>query len=168
MSKNPQSQVLSRQELEAQKPSALAMEAQAVVAQLMEAESRLSQEVSRFWGEILNTEGLTSFLRTPSFDRLQKLADCLDVDGEDEQAVALFKTQVLEFFDKHFAASAPNRRVMSARVYSQRNREQFEAIKNQPGVLSTFADITHTKRFLSAYPTVPYWRVDNSTVTGSR
>lgn len=156
-----------RKELEAQQPAAFANEAQAVVAQLLEVESRLSQEVTRFWGEILNTEGQTRFLRTPSFDRLQRLAGSLDVDETDEEAAAALKSHVLEFFDGYLAASSPRRRIMSARVYSQRNREHFDAIKGQPGVLSSFADITHIKRFLSAYPTVPYWRVDNSTATGS-
>jgi len=156
-----------RMELEAQKPSSLALEAQSVVAQLLEVETRLAQEVTRFWGEILNTEGLTRDLRTPCFDRLERLAESLDVDEEDEEAAAVLKAKVLEFFDNHLASSSPNRRVMSGRVYSQRNREQFEAVKGQPGVLSTFEDISHIKRFLSAYPTVPYWRVDNSTVTGA-
>lgn len=156
-----------RKELEAQKPSAFAAEAQAVAAQLLEVETRLGQEVARFWGEILNTEGMTRDLRAPSFNRLERLAEWLDVDEEDEEAASALKSRVLEFFDSHLAASSPNRRVMSGRVYSQRNRQYYEAVKRQPGVLSTFADITHTKRFLSAYPTVPYWRVDNSTVTGA-
>ena len=157
-----------RQELGALPPAALANEAQAVVSQLLEVETRLSQEVSRFWGEILNTEGLTQNLRTPAFDRLERLAECLDIDEEDEEATADFKKQVLDFFDKHIAASSPDRRVMSGRVYSQRHQDKFESIKSQPGVLSSFEDITHIKRFLSAYPTVPYWRVDNSTATGLR
>lgn len=150
-----------RNELEAMTPDTISAEAQAVVAQLLEDETRLSQEVNRFWGEILNTEGLPRYLRTPSFDRLKRLAACLDVDKESEEATAELKAKVLCFFDKHFAASSPDRRIMSGRVYSQRNRMHFETAKAQTGVLSSYADINHVKRYLSAYPTVPYWRVDN-------
>lgn len=154
-----------RLELESQKPALIAAEAQAVVSQLLESETRLTQEVTRFWGEILNTEGMTRDLRTPSFDRLERLAECLDVDEEDEAAAVALKAKVLEFFDERLSANSPKRRAMSGRVYSQRNRDHFDVAKTQPGVLSSFEDITHTKSFLSAYPTIPYWRVDNSTVT---
>jgi insulysin len=159
-----------RQELEVMEPAAMATEASAVVSQLLEVETRLSQEVTRMWGEILNTEGLTSSLRTPAFDRLQRLADILDVDADDtdenkKDTAAALKVRVLEFFDQHFAASSADRRVMSTRVYSQTNREAWEAAIGQPGVLSNFDDVLHLKAFLPALPTVPYWRVDNSTVT---
>jgi hypothetical protein len=160
-----------RQELEAMEPSAMATEASAVVSQLLEVETRMSQEVTRVWGEILNTEGLTSSLRTPAYDRLQRLADVLDVDNADtdeakEDAAKALKVRVLEFFDQHFAVSAVDRRVLSTRVYSQANREAWEAAIGQAGVLHSFDDVLHLKAFLPALPTVPYWRVDNSTVTG--
>jgi insulysin len=151
-----------RQELESMKPAAIVGEAQAVVSQLLEVETRLSQEVNRVWGEILNTEGLPQDLRTPAFDRLERLAEVLDVDVSDGEASVQLKSTVLEFFDKHFAAASPDRRAMSSRVYSQRNQQQYENAKLQAGVLSSFSDITRMKRFLSAYPSVPYWRVDKS------
>ena len=159
-----------REELGAMSADSLAAEASAVVAQLLEDETKLSQEVGRNWGEILNTESLTDSLRTPAFDRLERLAAILE-EGQDEsgvvrgEAAQRLKHKVLSFFDRHFAVTSPSRRAMSAMVYSQRFKSEFETIKLKPGVVSSFADIRHTKQFLSSWPTIPYWRIDLSTTT---
>ena len=163
-----------RNELAEMTPEEMAAEAGAVAAQLLESDTKLSQEVSVAWGEILNTEGLTESLRTPSFDRLEKLSQELIVDDsidETEEKTGLsgevIKTRVLSYFDKWFSDASPERRTMSARVYSQKWEKDFNELKEQTGVVSSFADIRHLKQFLSSWPTAPYWRIDKSTVTKS-
>eukprot|EP00527_Entomoneis_sp_CCMP2396_P004204 CAMPEP_0198156170 /NCGR_PEP_ID=MMETSP1443-20131203/69516_1 /TAXON_ID=186043 /ORGANISM="Entomoneis sp., Strain CCMP2396" /LENGTH=1177 /DNA_ID=CAMNT_0043822953 /DNA_START=143 /DNA_END=3677 /DNA_ORIENTATION=+ len=161
-----------RKELAEMTAEEIASEASAVAAQLLESDTKLSQEVSAAWGEILNTEDLTKSLRTPSFDRLEKLSKELLVDedcDEEEEKTGLtgdiLKGRVLTFFDKWFAAESPDRRALSARLYSQKFQKEFEAVRNEPGVVSSFADIRHLKQFLSSWPTAPYWRIDESTLT---
>ena len=169
-----------RDELAAMSPEAVAKEGEAVVAQLMETDTKLSQEVSRAWGEILNTESLTDTMKTPAFDRLDRLSEELLVrdkeaaaeeDGAGEASrsptAEELKDRVLTFFDHWFLVDSPYRRAMSARVYSQKWKEEFKAIRSSPGVVSSFSDIRHLKQFLSSWPTVPYWRIDNSSVTQS-
>jgi hypothetical protein len=159
-----------RQELEDMSPESIATEASAVVAQLLESETKLSQEVNGFWGEILSTEGLSERLRTPSFDRLHRLVDELTVsdesssESEDEklQSAQELKDRVISFFDKYMAVASPSRRVMSARVYNHAAKAEYEAALTQPGVLSTFEDMRHFKQYLSSWPTAPYWRVDKN------
>lgn len=156
-----------RQELEEMSPESIAQEASAVAAQFLEADTKMSQEVGRVWGEILNTEGLTDNLRTPAFDRVLLLADEFNMD-EDEPTTASgskrktpeeLKQRVLEFFDEHFAVSSPKRRFMSARVYNHGAKAEYEASLAQPGVFSTYAGMRYLKQFLSSYPNVPYWRL---------
>ena len=157
-----------RRELEEMSPDSIATEASAVVAQLKEKETKLAQEVGRQWGEILNTEGLTDRLRTPAFDRLDRLAEALTVSPDDEVSdgdsctltAAELKKSLLQLFDDRFAASSPRRRAMSARVYSHNSKKEYEASLSQPGVLSSFADMRQLKQFLSSWPTVPYWRIE--------
>jgi insulysin len=164
---------LFRIELEATSPDALAREAEAVVGQLLERDTKLSKEVVRVWGEILNTEGLSGPLRTPSFDRLERLADQLVVsteEDEDEQNLFFMngekrknatelKVRTLEIFDKYFPLGAPERRAMSAFVYQQKDRQEFDANKGEPGVLSSYDEIRNLKQCLGTYPLVPYWGV---------
>jgi insulysin len=165
-----------RQELADMSPESIATEASAVVAQLLESETKLSQEVNGFWGEILSTEGLSDRLRTPSFDRLHRLVDELTVSDESSsepgdgklQSAQELKDRVISFFDKHVAAASPSRRVMSTRVYNHTAKAEYESALNEPGVLSTFEDMRHFKQYLSSWPTAPYWRVDkNVTETSS-
>jgi insulysin len=164
---------LFRTEIEEMSPDALAKEAEAVVGQLLERDTKLSQEVGRVWGEILNTEGLPEPMRTPCFDRLEFIADELvvsDEDDEDEEGLfymngkkrksaAELKQRTLDFFDKYFPAGAPERRAMSARVYNQKDRAEFDANKGKPGVLSSYEEIRNLKQYLGTYPLAPYWRV---------
>jgi insulysin len=155
--------VLFRKELEAMTPTSIAQEASAVVAQLLEAETKLSQEVTRNWGEILNTEWLTDRMRTPAFDRLERLARVLmlaENEGDEGLTAEQLKQKLLGLFDQYLASSSPNRRAMSARVYSHDSKAEYEAALKEPGVLSTFADMRELKQYLSPYPLVPYWRVD--------
>ena len=155
--------VLFRQELEEMTPASIAQEASAVVAQLLEAETKLAQEVTRNWGEILNTEWLTDRMRTPAFDRLERLARVLTLvehEGDEGLTAEELKQKLLGLFDQYLASSAPNRRAMSARVYSHDSKLEYEAALKEAGVLSTFADMRQVKQYLSSYPLVPYWRVD--------
>lgn len=150
-----------RKELEMMSPEKIAMEASSVAAQLKEGETKLSQEVNRYWGEILNTEGLSERLRKPAFDRLEKLAFELAVSDEEgegryENAQEL-KDYLLEFFDEYFAPSSPSRRLLSSRVYSQRERDTYERSLKEKGVLASFEDMRHVKQYLSTWPVVPYW-----------
>ena len=63
-----------RNELEELTLEELEKEAGAVVAQLLERDTKLSQEASTFWGEILQTESLPSSTRKPAFDRVERIA----------------------------------------------------------------------------------------------
>jgi hypothetical protein len=163
---------LFRQELEEMTPESIATEASAVIAQLLESDTKLSQEVTGFWGAILNTEGLSDRMRTPAFDRLDHLADALTVsdestpqsDGMDKlKSPQELKDRVLSFFDEHFSAASPRRRAMSARVYNHKSKAEYETALKHPYVLSTYEDMRYFKQFLSSWPTVPYWRVENPT-----
>ena len=163
-----------RAELEEMDAESLAVEAAAVVSQLKERDTRLSQEVTHFWGEIVNTETYSNRLEQPSFDRLDRLADELILFDEAKKTSALtvnlnkrktaeeLKQGVLDFIDKYIAASSPSRRAMCARVYNHKAKEVFEANVGQPGILSSFEDIRHVKQFLSSVPLAPYWRLDSS------
>ena len=160
-----------RNELEQMSPESMAMEASAVVSQLLESETKLSQEVSRVFGEILSTEGMSDRMRDPAFDRLLKLANELTIAEDDETASKLgqktakqLKERVLSFFDKHLAPDAPERRTMSARVYNQKAKDIYDAHVGQPGILSTYSDMRHYKQYLSSWPSVPYWRNEGTTM----
>jgi insulysin len=164
---------LFRQELEDIDPEEYAAEASGVVAQLMEKDHKLSQEASRTFGEILSTEGYSNRIRKPVFNRLELLAAELTVASDDEGDSAngdtekssisssltpkQLKDRVLQFFDKHFSPDAPQRRAMSARVYNQNAREEYNAHVGKPGILSSYSDMRHLKLYLSSWPNVPYW-----------
>lgn len=159
-----------RAELEAMDAEDIAMEASAVVAQLMERDTKLSQEVGRAWSEIMLTESLSDALKTPPFDRLERVSEQLVVvsdydseseDSEDEtapkQTAEELKSKVLNFFYKYFAKESPSRRAMSSRVYSQNFKDSYEKGLGQPGILSEYAGIFDLKQYMSTWPTAPYW-----------
>lgn len=158
---------LFRQEIEDMSSDDIAQEASAVVAQLLETETKLSQEVSRSFGEILNTEGLSDRMRQPAFDRLDRLARELTVAEDDEEIAEGYQTadelkaKVLAFFDRYFAVSSTERRAMAAWVYSAKSKDEYESNVGRPGVLSSYSDMRHYKQFLSSWPNVPYWRVES-------
>ena len=153
-----------RQELSSMSADELAKEASAVVAQLLEKDTKLAQEVGRTWGEILNTEGLPDRIKTPAFNRMQRVAKELMVkehgDEHGRRTAEELKERALAFFDKHFSLRSPQRRAMSARVYSQRARAAYDEALKEPGVFSKHSDIRYVKQFLGSYPRVPYWRVN--------
>jgi insulysin len=156
---------LFRQELEELSLEDLEKEAGAVVAQLLERDTKLSQEVSTIWGEIINVESLPSTMNEPAFDRVERVAEELLISAScepkdetpNQKSAALFKEKLLYFFDKYFAPDAPERRVLSTRVYSQKSSAEHDANMGRNGFLSNFDDIRHLKQYLSTYPTAPYW-----------
>merc|ERR1719223_640154 len=111
----------------------IAKEAAAVVAQLLERNMRLSDEVATAWGSIVSAATLGTSYNVPPFDRHKKLADILTVDGvivEDEDGESAsessnttpeeLKSQVLLMWDKYFAADAQERRAISTRIYGHK------------------------------------------------
>jgi len=150
----------------------IAMEAAGVVAQLLERDTNLSDQVSSTWGEILLTETVNSMkLKTPAFDRLERLAQVLmleenEDDDDDEMTLdkdvprktaAELKQLMIQMFEKYFLATSPERRVVSFRVYSQKGKSIYEANKGKSGVLSSYDDSRHLKQYLSSWPSAPYW-----------
>lgn len=161
-----------RQELEEMDPKDMADEAQAIVAQLLEQNTKLAQEVGYAWNEIAGTETFNERMAKPAFDRMERLADELTLTTEDPSATTMngnmrkspedLKKRVLEFFDTHYAADAPERRAMSSRVFSQAFKSEYEASLNSPGVLSTYTDMRYLKEFMPSWPIAPYWRVEET------
>jgi len=159
---------LFRQELEAMTAESIAMKASGMVAQLLEENTRLSQDVGSAWGEIVATETCNEQMNEPVFDRLQRLADELllttenesetTVNGNDRKSPEQLKKQVTEFFDRHYAVDAPERRVMSSRVYSHSLKDEYESTRAQAGVFTNYSTIRCLKDHCSTWPTVPYWR----------
>lgn len=151
------------QELQEMTPEHIADEASAVVAQLLERDTKLSQEVSHVWDEISMTEGLPSSLRIPIFDRLERLADELTLEGAPtllsgapRKTSVELKQRILEMFKDHLASDGPQRRAMSSRLYSQKARPSFEQNLGEPGVLSSYKDIQGLKQYLTSWPPAPY------------
>ena len=158
-----------REEIEKMDPEDLASEAGAVVAQLLERDTKLSQEVGRAWQEIMMTESLSDQMKHPQFDRVDRIAEQLlvsdntaeeEVNGDRRHSAAELKQKMLNLFDKYFATDSPERRAMSSRVYSQNAKAAYEENAGKPGVLSDTADIAHIKQYLSTWPTAPYWTVE--------
>lgn len=158
-----------RQELEDMTPDNLAMEARAIVVQLLEEDTKLSQEVASAWNEISATETNHERMMTPSFDRLERLADEINpvadglsditMNGNKRKSPTELKEAVLEFFDRFYAADSPERRAMSSRVYNHASRVEYEESLLEPGVHSTYSDMRLLKEFLSTWPVAPYWGI---------
>lgn len=148
-----------RQELESMSLADIASEAGAVAAQYLERDTKLGQEVAGMWNEIVRSQALPGSMRSPVFDRLQRVARELIVDEE----AGDLRTDVLEFFDKYFAKGASDRRAMSARVYNHKSKAEFASGRGKPGVLSSHDEVEAMKRYFSTWPLVPYWvqRGDN-------
>lgn len=160
---------LFRKELEEMDPQLIAEEAQGIVAQYREGNTKLSQEVSSAWNEISGSEGCNERMTTPVFDRLDRLADELvlksdsttsatTLNGNPRKDANDLKKRIIEFFDETYAVDAPQRRLISTRVFSQNSKEEYEATLKQPGVLSSYSDMRYLKDFLSTWPVAPYWR----------
>jgi len=160
-----------REELELMPAEDLAKEAMALVAQLLERNMRLSDEVATTWGSIVSTSVIGSLYNKPSFDRHLKLAETLSVEGMDMSSqTASFKTKktpeelkkkVLELWDKYYSVDSPERRVISARVYGQKAKEVYELNVGKPGFLSSYDEVKQVKQFLEQHATAPYWITRN-------
>eukprot|EP00529_Nitzschia_sp_RCC80_P008082 CAMPEP_0113519390 /NCGR_PEP_ID=MMETSP0014_2-20120614/43494_1 /TAXON_ID=2857 /ORGANISM="Nitzschia sp." /LENGTH=1295 /DNA_ID=CAMNT_0000417105 /DNA_START=357 /DNA_END=4244 /DNA_ORIENTATION=+ /assembly_acc=CAM_ASM_000159 len=158
-----------RQELEEMDADAMAMEARAVVMQLLEDDTKLAQEVGSWWSEIVATETNHESMQTPAFDRIEKLADELNPSSPGLKDVTMIgnrrktpeelKARVLEFFDRFYSADSPERRAMSSRVFSQEAKDEYEQTVSRPTVFSSYSDMRFLKRHLSTWPVVPYWRI---------
>lgn len=153
-------------------PDLMAMEARAVVVQLLEDDTKLSQEVGSWWNEITATETNHENMTTPAFDRIERLADELNPSspglkdvtliGNRRKTPAELKARVLEFFDRYYAADSPERRIMSSRVFSQSARDEYEQSLSKRNVFSSYSDMRFLKQHLSTWPVVPYWRIVKS------
>jgi len=158
-----------RAELEEKTPETFEKEARGVVVQLMEEDTKLGAEVGSWWNEIAATETNHEKMRTPAFDRLEKLADELNptaeglsdttLNGSKRKTPTELKERVLEFFDQFCAADSPDRRVVSSRVFSHGSKEEYETSLTDPGVLSSYSDMRYLKEFLPTWPVVSYWRI---------
>lgn len=150
-----------RQELELMSAEEIAQEAAAVVAQLMERNMRFRDEVATAWGSIVSTSVLGSLYNVPPFDRHKNLAAELNVEGmgnnSNIHSKEELKMKLLNLWDRHFDKNSPERRVVSARVYGNNAREEFEKNIGKPGVLSSYNQVRQVKQFLEQYPTAPYW-----------
>lgn len=166
-----------RKELEDMEPSQMAMEARGVVSQLREGDTKLSQEVSSAWNEISSTESSVHGMMSPEFDRMERLADELvlqsegssvtTLEGNKRKSDAELKARLLDFFDEVFAVDAPQRRVISSRVFSRDAKEEYDSTLTQPGVLKSYSDMRYLKEFLETWPVAPYW-VKHTTASKER
>jgi len=159
-----------REELADMPASDIGNEAAAIVAQLLERNMKLGDEIATSWGSIVSTTTLGSFNKPP-FDRNQLLADVLSVEGADIEDTAIgepdrkktrktaseLKEQVLAMFDRYLAAGAEERRAIVVRVYGQKAQSEYEENIGNPGYLSSYGDVKDVKQFMSVWPTAPYW-----------
>jgi len=152
-----------RQELKEMPVERLEMEASAVVSQLLERDTKLTQEVARAWDDILGTTALKVHNVEPPFDQYTKLAEVLTTSGGEvgstigPQTGTDLKHMVLDFFDKYFSKSSTERRSLVSRSYGYKYREHFEANKGKPGIVSSYSEIQRVKQYLPLLPNIPYW-----------
>lgn len=161
-----------RNELENMKPGDFANEALAVIASLLERNMKFSDEVSNAWSNIVSTSVLGSYYNTPPFHKYERLVRELVIKGMDIQAVGgdpsafpdserqsaeELKDKILEMWNQYFAANAPDRKIISARIYGHKAREEYNKNIGKPGFLSSYEDVRQVKQFFSQYPTAPYW-----------
>ena len=147
-----------RNELENMTDEDIGAAASAVVSQLLERDTRLSQEVGRMWSQIVSTIPLPLRDNEPIFDRLEKLASVIDEEEEGAMTAGVLKAKILEMFDNHFSVSSPNRRALSSRVYGQPFKNIFEENTGKAGFLQGHDDIMDLKLSLETWPMRPYWK----------
>jgi len=149
-----------RKELEDYPDERFAQEAAAVRASLLEKDVTLSEEISSVWSEILATVPHSEHFKNPVFDRIEKFADVLDLERDEEtrtfRSASELKQRVLDFYDKYFMDENAIRAV-SARTYNHKAKEMFEGNIGKPGILSSYDDTRKLKQYLSTLPTAPYW-----------
>ncbi|KAL7468998.1 hypothetical protein ACHAXS_009237 [Conticribra weissflogii] len=152
-----------RKEIENMPEERIAMEAQAVRANILEKDIKLAEEISSVWGEILATVPHTDHYKNPVFDRLERFADVLTLDGDSIdngssiRSAADLKKRVLDFYDKYFLPSSPERKIVSSRVYNRKAKDIFDENVGKPGFISSYDDARKLKQHLSSFPTAPYW-----------
>jgi insulysin len=161
-----------REELEQMKAGDLANEALAIIASLLERNMKFSDEVSTAWSNIVSTTVLGTQYNAPPFYKYERLVKELVLKGMDIEAVggdALafpeserqtpeeLKQKVLEMWDRYFAAGAPERKAISARVYGRKAIDEYNQNVGKCGYLSSYDDVRQLKQFFSQYPTAPYW-----------
>jgi insulysin len=154
-----------RRELEKMPDERFVMEANAVKANLLEKDIKLSEEISSIWSEILSTIPHSEHFKNPEFDRLEKFAEILTIGSNSEsdtcspiKSGAELKQKVLQFYDKYFMPNSPERRVISSRVYNRKAKEVFDSNIGKPGYISSYDDARKLKQQLSSFPTAPYWQ----------
>jgi len=143
-----------REELDVMSSESMAMEATAVVAQLLERDMRFRDEVASSWGEILAASRLGPMYNKPCFNRLEKLAAVLNVVEKQKTADNL-KRKVLHLWDTYF--TGPQRRVISCRVYSKKTRAGFDENVGKANFLSSYDEVKQIKQFLPQFAVAPYW-----------
>jgi secreted Zn-dependent insulinase-like peptidase len=152
-----------RQELEDMPVERLEMEASAVVSQLLERDTKLSQEIARAWDSIISTTAAKIHDVQPPFDQLVQLAEILTTSSDKAEGTigpktsADLKRMLLDFFDLYFSKSSTDRRSIVSRSYGYKSRGHFEANKGKPGIVSSYREIQRVKQYLSLLPSIPYW-----------
>jgi len=153
--------IIFRQELENLTLETLAMEANAIVAQLLERDLKLNDEISRTWSDIASTVLYSGKLKIPEFNRLSKLAKLLKQDESSTEKTKQLKSQLLEFFDGFIAQDASQRRIVSSRFYSQKYASLVDqnkmSQKSNTMFLFNETGVNELKQFLEKYPIAPYW-----------
>ena len=83
--------------------------------------------------------------------------DALAFPESERQTPEELKQKVLEMWDRYFAAGAPERKAISARVYGRKAIDEYNQNVGKCGYLSSYDDVRQLKQFFSQYPTAPYW-----------
>ena len=107
-------------------------------------------------------------MNSPAFDRLERLADEMNPEGSGLSDITMngsrrkspkeLKDRVLNIFDQFLVSNAPDRRVMSSRVFNHASRSEYEESLKEPRLLSSCSDMRFLKDFLSTWPVMPHWR----------
>lgn len=105
----------------------------AVVSSFLEKNKNLGEETSRYWHVMMN--------QSYQFQRLQNIA---------EYVKTITKDKVLQFYDKHVAASAPYRRKLSVQVFAKQHAGKLEDAVSDDVIM--VEDPTLFKRSMVLYP----------------
>jgi len=148
-----------REEVSLMNDEEVTAEASSVLAQYLERDTRMSEEIGHAWGSIVATERLSGYDREPVFDRLETLAATIDLERQNSTITASeLKTKMLEIIDNFFLTSSPSRRALSSRVYGQSSKEVYKANAGKPGYLQGHDDIHRLKLGMEILPNIPYWK----------
>jgi len=130
-----------REELEKMTDEVFETNVRSVVELKSERYKQLGQETGRHWGEIAS--------RTYRFGRVRDEVDALK---------ATTKAEVIAFFDRHIAATAPLRRKLSSRAYGsasrseeQRRQQDEDVAKQNLEMLTTLESVRAFKEVLPTH-----------------